>query len=182
MIYRDHFQEEWKDVNGFEGLYQVSNTGQVKSLDRNVSQADCLHKRYHRAMRGKIIKQRLQNGGYCIVWLSKSGIVKPFTVHRLVAFAFLPNVNNEEQVNHKDGNKANNCVNNLEWCSRSENIKHAYANSLKLSANKKSVLCIELNKRFESISEAAKAFGLTKSAIAHVIAGRNKKAGGYTWM
>lgn len=102
-------EEIWKDVVGYEGYYQVSNLGNVKSLNwRNVGCAKNLWLKPH-------------NKGYLQVELAKGGIKKCFVVHRLVATAFIPNPCGYPQVNHKDENKRNNCVSNLEWCNASYN-------------------------------------------------------------
>jgi hypothetical protein len=109
--------EEWKDIVGYEGLYQVSNTGRVKSLKK------C----------ELLMKHQISNCGYCRVSLRKPKSSIKYSIHRLVAEAFLPNPNNLPQVNHIDGNKLNNLVDNLEWNTRSENQKHAYRNRLQIS-------------------------------------------------
>ena len=97
--------EEWRDIEGYEGLYQVSNLGRVKSLN-------C---RGHKGCIG-ILTPRFDGKGYEMVALYKEGKARNTKVHRLVAQAFIPNPNNYPQVNHKDEDKTNNCVDNLEWC------------------------------------------------------------------
>lgn len=102
--------EIWKDIVGYEGLYQVSNLGNVKRL-----------KGYKGRGKGYIVEEHLiqpsiNSRGYQNVVLCKNGKTKTFTMHRLVAIAFLDNPDNLPQVNHKDENKTNNCVDNLEWC------------------------------------------------------------------
>lgn len=106
--------EEWKDIKGYEGLYAVSNEGQVKSLRT-----------------GKIHKERLTFDGYVKATLTVNYKAKDYRVHRLVAEAFIPNIDNKETVNHKDGVKTNNNVNNLEWATRSEQNIHSYKHNLK---------------------------------------------------
>ena len=115
--------EIWKDIQGYENLYQVSNLGRIKSLDRKVkvgikNNDIVLHK-------GKILKLNQKRNGYLSVDLSKEGIVKTISVHRLVAIAFIPNVDNKMQVNHINAKKYDNRVENLEWCSYEENKEHA---------------------------------------------------------
>lgn len=114
-------KEEWKDVPGYEGRYQVSIFGQVKSYDMMVKSVYGSS----RKMKGRIRKQHVANSGYKFVMLYKD--TKPSTqyLHRLVALTFIPKVNGKEYVNHKDGNKLNNHVDNLEWCDCFENMRHA---------------------------------------------------------
>lgn len=104
--------EEWKNIIGYEGLYQVSSYGRVKSLKFG---------------KENLLKHKKDSGGYLQVGLCKDGKRKIFLVHRLVAQAFLPNLDNLPQVNHKDENKENNCVSNLEWCTCKYNIDYSQA-------------------------------------------------------
>ena len=112
--------EEWRDVVGFEGLYQVSNLGRVKGLDRLVdTNINNVNRRIHK---GKLLKPQFNNKGYKRVNLCKNGNKNFAFVHRLVAEAFIPNPNNYPVVNHKDENPKNNCVENLEWCTQKYNM------------------------------------------------------------
>lgn len=106
-------EEVWRDVPEYEGLYQVSNKGNVKRD-------------------GRIKSQRIDKGGYCTVGLSRNSVQKCLKVHRLVAGAFIPNPEEKRTVNHIDGNKQNNNVENLEWATHSENIIHANATGLRV--------------------------------------------------
>ena len=118
--------EVWRDVPGFEGHYQVSDFGSVKSLDRYID-----HPRIGKIFRkGKVLKQSYASKGYKQVCLNVEGKTTTFRVHRLVAMAFLENPKDLETVNHIDGNKENNHVSNLEWCSVADNLRHASANGL----------------------------------------------------
>ena len=108
--------EIWKDINGYEGYYKISNLGNVKSIDR----FDGVHDR-----KGTIIKQNLKQNGYLQVGLRMHNKRKWFGVHRLVAIHFIENPENKPQVNHIDGNKKNNTVGNLEWVTPKENQNHA---------------------------------------------------------
>ena len=103
----------WKDIPGYEGLYQVSNTGKVRSLN------------YRRTGKKQILKQYINNTGYKRVALRKNNKVKWYLVHRLVAQAFIPNPHNYPIINHKDENPANNAVWNLEWCTMDYNIDYS---------------------------------------------------------
>ena len=115
-------EEIWKDIKGYEGYYQVSNFGQVRSIDRIVKQKssknDDTYQYNHYA--GKILKQYVINSGYCVVDLCKNHKSIKKLVHRLVAEAFLEN--KFAQVNHKDENKLNNHIDNLEWCTAKYNM------------------------------------------------------------
>jgi len=114
----------WKEVKGYEGLYEVSNQGHVKSLDR--------FDRLGRKCKGQVLKQALFKNGYLYVCLYKDGSPKrSFQVHRLVAKSFIANPENKPQVNHIDGDKTNNSTDNLEWSTRSENMRHAIVTGLK---------------------------------------------------
>jgi hypothetical protein len=113
-------QETWRDVQGYEGLYMVSNLGNVKALPRFHNNNGCGYMQKERIMlQGK-------RGRYPRVTLRKDGIAKDMSVHRLVAMAFIPNPEKKPCVNHIDNNPENNCVDNLEWCTHRENALHAY--------------------------------------------------------
>lgn len=114
--------ETWKDIKEFEGYYQISNFGNVKSLDR----FDGVNYR-----KGQMIKPILKYNGYLQVGLRKHNKRKYFSVHRLVAIHFIENPANKKQVNHIDCNKQNNNVNNLEWVTSKENQAHAKMNGLR---------------------------------------------------
>ncbi len=111
----------WKDIPGYEGYYQVSTGGRVKSVDREVIGIDGKTYKY----RGKVLKQRLNHKGYPDVNLSKDRNYKTITTHILVAKTFINNPENKPQVNHIDADKTNNNVNNLEWVTNKENMIHA---------------------------------------------------------
>lgn len=166
--------EIWKDIEDYEGLYQISNYGRVKSLD------------YNHTGRVKELAPRANRGGYLYINLYNKGIRKTHVIHRLVARAFIDNPNDYPVVNHKDCNKQNNHASNLEWCTISQNTKHAYDNGLintrdiiiKASkANKKPVRCITTSKEFESAKEAEYIYGVSHSNIAACCKGKRKSAG-----
>lgn len=115
----------WKDVKGYEGLYKASTNGDIKSLRKYAG--SCFRKE-------RILSNnRLTKDGYCRVALIKNGKTKEYRTHRLIAETFIPNPQNKETVNHINGIKTDNRVENLEWCTREENMKHAYDNNLKLA-------------------------------------------------
>ncbi len=125
--------EEWKDIEGYEGLYQVSNLGRVRSLKRTIVDSWCT-----RVFKGRILKQTEHNGKqpYFYVTLSKNHKNRKILVHRLVAECFIDNDHNKEQVNHIDGNPQNNNVENLEWVTNAENTQHAYNTGLYVNSKK----------------------------------------------
>lgn len=161
--------EIYKDIVGYEGLYQVSNLGNVKSLGNNKTRKD------------KILKPAKHSKGYLIVCLSKQGKHKLHKIHRLVAQAFIQNPNNYQQINHKDENPANNQVNNLEWCDCQYNINYGTRNQRVADSLCKQVLCIETGVVYKSIMEVEKQLGFNNSYISNACNGRCKQAYGYTW-
>ena len=151
--------EEMKDVKEYEGEYAITRDGQVWSYKRK-----------------KFLKPRLV-GGYHQVVLCKDGKKKDLYIHRLVAEAYIPNPDNLPQVNHKDEDKSNNCVENLEWCDAKYNINYG-TRTKKIS---KPVYCEELNRTFKSQVEAARELGLKQCNIVSCCKGRYKTTGGYHW-
>lgn len=168
--------EIWKDIQGYEGLYQVSNLGKIKSLDRIIKANKDGGKRL---AKGEL--KTLQKGwhGYLWVALCKNGKSKTYSVHRLVALAFIENKENMPQVNHIDGNKENNSVGNLEWCDDAKNIRHALYNGL--VKNAKSVRCIETGEVFVSSGEAQRLLGVSGRTIRNVCSGKGSTAGRFHW-
>lgn len=182
--------EEWRDVVGWEGLYQVSNLGRVKSLPRMIEFSDG-RKRF---FCGKILKSKIVGRGYLHVGLCCGAKTKSEYVHRLVATSFIPNPDKCPQVNHIDGCKTNNHVSNLEWCTNGENTKHAYQTGLRevnmvaaRLAHKKRVFQYtkegKLIATFDSVQEAASLYKYRLSGIARCCRkdkGR-KSYMGYIW-
>ena len=179
-------EEIWKDIEGYEGLYQVSTLSRVKSIARTEEYyvGDVL---YRRTKKEKILTQQTKNE-YKRVSLLKGGQAKWHFVHKLVAKAFVPNPHNWPEVNHKDENKANNTPSNLEWCSKSYNINYGNRNdkcSNKMKNRKdlsKPVFCPELEQTFPSISEAARQTNTHFESIQRCVYGKQLHAGGLTWV
>ena len=119
--------EEWKPIQNYEGLYEISNLGNVRSLDREVIVTRKNKTSFKRTLKGQVLRLSKTTKGYPQIALGKNGKLKSFEVHRLVAKAFMENPHNFIVVNHIDGNIKNNNVSNLEWCTHSHNSKHAYA-------------------------------------------------------
>jgi len=161
--------EIWKDIVGYEGYYQVSNYGRIRTLDK-ISK----NRWGEYLKRGKMRKLYLTKHGYVQMDLSKFGRKKSFKVHRLLAIAFIPNPENKRCVNHIDGNKTNNHIDNLEWVTDSENVIHGFKIGLitrplgqdhhgsKLTD--KDVLYIRSEKSISNV-EIAKKYGLCRSTI-----------------
>lgn len=174
--------EIWKPVIGYEGLYEVSNLGNVRSLDHEVTTVRKIRgniQSFKWMSRGKMLKFGKRSDDYKDVPLTKKGISSNVCVHRLVAEAFLPNPNNLPEVNHKDGDKTNNLVDNLEWASYSENNIHAVYFGLNSQAIK--VFCVELNKSYPSYTEAERQLNIPLGTISTEIK-KNKFNHGYTFI
>jgi len=179
--------EIWKPLKNYEDLYEVSNFGNIKGLPKG----HVLHHGSAFLSKEKILKPSVRCG-YSIIVLYKNKTRKTFSVHRLIANAFLNNENNKEQVNHINGKRSDNRIENLEWCTRSENIIHSYkvlkrpaSNYLKVK-NKKEVCQISLDgfiiNDFSSIAKAAIETGISRHHIALNFKGKRKSAGGFLWI
>jgi hypothetical protein len=180
----DVMTEIWKPIKGFEECYEVSNMGRVKSIARTrITKGGGITN-----VNERILKQQIDKFGYCKVGLCKDGKHYYFKAHRLVAIAFIPNYENKPEINHKDGNKENNCVSNLEWNTSIENKRHAYETGLNGGEhikNRKQVNQYDLHNNFittfPSISEAERKTGIRQSSIWMCCNFRYKTAGGYIW-
>ncbi len=175
-------EEIWKDIPGYEGYYQVSNKGRVRCLERYVSRNDGRHGLVIQRVDPRIIRPLTLKTGYKSVMLHKEGKTKRTTIHRLVALAFIPNPHNKRTVNHKDGVRTNNNVENLEWCTQSENILHASRVLHTLTFHGKPVRCIETGEEFRSAKEAARKYGLADTNLSSAIRGvKQQTFAGYHW-
>ena len=150
--YLNNMDELWKDIPNYEGYYEVSSLGNFRAKDRYIDSRWGGKRLYH----GKPLLTELMEDGYSRIVLMKDGKKKRYMTHRLVALAFIPNPNNLPQVNHLDGNRHNNVVSNLEWCTQSENEIHAVHVLGKCMKNKttpKPVKCIETKETFQSMNQ-----------------------------
>lgn len=178
-------EEIWKDIEGYEGYYQVSNLGRVKSLERSyIGPHNSIH-----FVKERILKPEIQWNGRLQVRLSKGCQLRAFKVHRLVAIAFIPNPDNKPYINHLDCDPTNNIVDNLEWCTPKENSQYASKlgrqkgkeNAMKYCA--KAVIATNLQTGeeiyFESQKEAMHKLNTTK--VNQVCRGKQKSSKGYTF-
>jgi len=147
--------EEWKDIPGYEGLYQTSNLGKVKSLKRP-------------RVKEKLLKGEIDQDGYIRITLSKNGKTKKYKAHRLVMMAFNNTTDSSLQINHIDGNKKNNKLENLEWCTASYNTIHSYINNLNKTKGFKTLIKNKLTgeeKEYRSMRDASMGMGYNKGYL-----------------
>lgn len=179
-------KEEWRDISGYEGFYQASSLGKIRSVDRR-----CWNGKTMALMKGKILKLAFSGDDrkYLVAHLSKYHKQKTFSVHRLIAHAFLPNPDNLPEVNHKDENPSNNRVSNLEWCTRSYNTNYGTHNeklrNTKSARYGKPILQFDLLGNFISeyptLMAAERATGFHNGNISHCCRGDCSYAYGYVW-
>ena len=174
-------KEVWKDIPNYEGLYQVSNLGRVKSFRQSTN---------HRYESEYILKPIHANNGYCQVTLYDNTIRHKFLIHRLVAEAFIPNPENLPQVNHKDENPYNNAASNLEWCTNDYNshygtrIQRCREANMCCETTSLPIYSIDQNGKkeiYESIGEAERMTGCSHSNIVRTLKGRSNHCGGRKW-
>ena len=167
------YLEIWKDIPNYEGLYQVSNLGNIKSLKKG---------------KNKLLKFGVNNKGYYIVNLYKNnkGITKK--VHRLVAQVFIPNPNNYPIINHKDENKKNNIIDNLEWCDNKYNLNYGNAKLHRIIASgkrMKPIIQLDINNnkiaKYNSIREASRKTNINRWDISNCLKEKQKSTKGFKW-
>lgn len=160
--------EDWKDIPEYEGIYEVSNKGRVRSAKDKTTKSK-LHGT--RKWKQRILRQKTDKNGYKRVSLWKNKVDKTHLVHRLVAQAFIPQVDGKEYINHIDGNPSNNYLENLEWCNHRENLIHAYKNRLNKAPDP--IILYNLNtqktKYFYSKAEASRFLGRSHGFISNLL-------------
>lgn len=165
-------------LNGYEGIYQISNQARIRSLDREVQ-----YRTSKRFIKGKIMKPKKDKDGYLIIILYKNGKDKTYKMHRLVAQAFIPNPNNQPYINHKDEDKQNNLPENLEWCSAQYNYNYGTCKWRSGAKRKKPIVQYDLNgnkiKEFSGVVDAIKATG--HKHIPQALKNKGWTAGGFIW-
>ena len=168
---------KWLPIKNYEGFYEVSDTGLVRSVDR-ISR----HKHF---IKGRVLKSTPGGRGYLEVSLSKNDVKKTFSVHQLVANTFIDNTDNKPQVNHKDENKLNNNVSNLEWVTCAENL--SYGTRTKRAVVKTYHPVVSIHKSgfmrlFKSQTEASKRLNVSLGNLNSVLSGRRKQSKGYKFI
>lgn len=168
-------EEIWKDVKGYEGIYQVSNCGRVRRLDRITAQGHFLH--------GRILKPDVNKLGYHIAAFSKNGVKERIRVHRLVAMHFLDNKDNLPVINHKDENPSNNHVDNLEWCTMMYNNLYNDRHKKVGKSLEKAIYVIDgdCDYYFDSAREASRELGLNEAHVSACLRGELKTHHGYSY-
>lgn len=177
-------EEVWKDIKGYEGLYEVSNLGRVRRCDAEIERKNRWNGKTNLVWKGHIVKTHTsRRSGYTSVGLCKDGVHSVIRLHRVVAQAFLDNPDNLPQINHKDGNKTNNAVSNLEWCTASYNQLHAYKTGLNHGWKSKPVEQYTKDgvfiKSWPDAITAEKTLGIHN--ITACCRGVRNSAGGYSW-
>lgn len=187
METKNYIFEEWKPIEGYEGLYEISNFGRVKRIGR-IEYVEGFNG-YLRNKKEMILKPKVHNRGYLQISLYKNNKMKNAYIHRLVAQAFIPNPNNYSSVNHKDEEKTNNHVSNLEWCTIAYNDNYGTRNKRQGEKMKgryngstsKQIRCVETNIVYPSAAEAGRQLNIGYRHISDCCLGKRKKCHGYHW-
>ena len=176
--------EIWKDIDDFDGFYMVSNHGRIKSIERVVIRVNRHGTTTNQFVPTKILKPSYDKDGYLTLSLSKNGKADTYRVHRLVAKHFIPNLDNKPEVNHIDETKSNNRVENLEWCTNIENIRHGTGILRRQLANIRPVIQYDLEGNFirqwQNYYDAADNHGVSFKAISSAVVNKRCSAG-FQW-
>lgn len=173
-------EEQWRNVRNFEGLYEVSNMGRLRRVAGYVKNGKTTKKYVECHIKIPYVNNK--RNGYIYYMLYKNNKLYTRQIHRLVAEAFIPNPNNLPQVNHIDGNKDNNTVNNLEWCSDIENKRHAWKHGLYTSDHKKQkIKCLENGHIYNSVIECSQELSIDRRSVFRQLKGNLKHVKGYTF-
>lgn len=171
-------KESWKSVSGYENIYEVSNSGKVRSIQGKQTES-----RRHglRSWEQREMKLKTDKGGYKRVTLWKDKKPKDFLVHRLVAIEFCERPEGKNLINHIDGNPSNNDYTNLEWCDHRDNLMHAYLNKMNKAPNVITLIDIvtKEEKEFYSMAEASRFLGRSNSYVSNSIKQGAKELDGY---
>lgn len=168
--------EVWKDIIDYNGEYQISNLGRIKSFKYNTP---------------KILAPYVNSTGYVMAYLQKGPKRKGFLLHRQIAIHFIPNLENKPCINHRNGIKTDNSLSNLEWCTYSENMKHAFDNGLNkhtdqwretMKENGTKLINPKTGKILRSIKELAVMIGKDRSCVSRMLSGENKNITGFTYL
>jgi len=163
---------KWVDIPGYNGMYQVNGVGEIKSFMKDP--------------KGRVKVLRLRKDGYLQTQLASNGVAFDIRVHRIVAQVFIDNPDGKTQVNHKNGIKTDNRVENLEWCIHTENQVHSYKELGRVRPDGAGlkptpVICVETGIKYPSIHKAGRQTGIEQSSISKAIARYITHAGGYRW-
>ena len=177
--------EKWLPIKGYEGIYEISDLGRVRSLPRYFTQGHYAGGKAIHFTEGRMMKPNAYPNGYMYVTLTKKGKQKKRNIHRLVAEHFIPKEEGKDIVNHIDCDIKNNKADNLEWCTQKHNIQYAYDIGRKIPPHQKKVsqysLSGEFIKEWDSLAEAGRSTGTYGANIYKVCRGKREQAGGYKW-
>lgn len=158
--------ETWKPITGYEGLYEVSDYGRIRSLKRNTTN-------------GVILKLCKDAHGYLKCSLTKDGLQRTVRVHRIVGLTFVENPHDLPILNHKDEDKTNNTVSNLEWCDSKYNLNYGSCNEKMALAKGRPFICLETDKVYLNQGDCAKEIGISRGSISQILCGRRESCKGF---